>query len=296
MGYNSTPKPFQPYSERSPQLTHVKSPASSKSRLVKEDDEPSQLASRTKETPKTAPKPPSFKPHSAHLMNREQKTFENTSNTPSSARSGVTTSTTVSHTPRQYATPARPQPASAQVESEVVQMRPKVRKSIDDEPTAHSVSARMSAWEHMSSAQEVSNIKKVKPGDSSPVKSFNTVTPMVKNSPLRASVRGTPSKGSTVTPSKSFKDSIKERAKQVNPVTAAEADSGSSPNKGQSLSPKKASNAMKAVQQQLVQQTQSTSMAERLRQERMAELQMVQDRWKNGILRESDDDDKQEEV
>jgi hypothetical protein len=36
----------------------------------------------------------------------------------------------------------------------------------EEEPTAYSVNARMSAWETMSSANQVSNIKRVDPGNS----------------------------------------------------------------------------------------------------------------------------------
>ncbi|KAL8608422.1 hypothetical protein ACOMHN_002655 [Nucella lapillus] len=290
VGFNSTPRPFQPYSERVARATSIRSPASSPSKLPQQGEV-------QKQTPKVAPKP-AGKPLSANLASWERKTSEATGGSSATARSGTVGSTPVSQTFKQSCSPARHPSAPARDEEPTVQMRPKVRKSVDDEPTAHSVSARMSAWEQMSSAQVVSDIKKVQPGSTTPVKTPSGSTLGAGRSPSRASVRATtpsktpsffmPSKSSSLTPSKSFKDSIKERAAQVNPITAAEAQqgSGSPPGQTKGLSPKKASSAMKAVQQQLVQQTQSTSMAERIRQERMAELQSIQQRWKNGILNE----------
>jgi hypothetical protein len=83
-----------------------------------------------------------------------------------------------------------------------------VRKSVDDEPTAHPVLARMSAWEQMSSAQVVSDIKKVNPGDCTPVRPPAPKTPATTGrtpGQFGAAASATPSLESK----KSFKDSIK---------------------------------------------------------------------------------------
>lgn len=303
MSFNSSPRPYMPYSERTNKVSPVKSPASSKSNLAKcseaqkaiQPNDNKVVASALNKTPRTAAKAPSDRPMSARLANWEQKISETKPDVAATPKSGLAASSAVSHTLRQACTPARPlgtparllgtpaRPLSTPIhktEDMQVQMRPKVRKSIDDEPTAHPVSARKSAWEQMSSAQVISDIKKVKPGDCTPVR------PM-----MPAASRQTPGKVTSATPSlepkKSFKDSIKEKAAEVNPSSATRASAT------QRLSPKKASEAMKSVQEQLVQKTQSTDMAERLRQERMVELQAIQNRWKNGILNERGDEDEE---
>jgi hypothetical protein len=84
---------------------------------------------------------------------------------------------------------------------------------------------------------------------------------------------------------------VQERAAQMNPNSAT---ADTSPSK--SLSPKKASAAMKAVQEQLVHKMQTNDMAERIRQERMAELQSIGNRWKNGILKDGEQESGTEEV
>lgn len=317
MGFNSSPKPFQPYTERTAQVSPVKSPASSRSNLSKGAEAPKeskvpqqggQVTMRGAGTPSSAVKPPSERPLSARLANWEQKISESSKpDVPATPKTSQAASTAVSCTPKQVCTPAHPISTPSRGDDEAVQMRPKVRKSIDDEPTAHPVLARMSAWEQMSSAQVVSDIKKVRPGDCTPVKTPGPKvqapgpktqtpgpkTPAGNKSPEKAAA--TPGK-SSLTPGKSFKDSILERASKMNPGTAAQAQGGASPGKSQGLSPKRASSAMKSVQQKLVQQTQSTDMAERLRQERMAELQAIQNRWKNGILKDDKEDVQPEEV
>ena len=310
VGFNSSPKPFQPYTERTARVSPVKSPASSRSNLSKGAEAPKeskvpqqggQVTMRGAGTPSSAVKPPSERPLSARLANWEQKISESSKpDVPATPKTGQAASTAVSCTPKQVCTPAQPISTPSQGDNEAVQLRPKVRKSIDDEPTAHPVLARMSAWEQMSSAQVVSDIKKVRPGDCTPVKTPGPKaqtpgpkTPAGKKSPEKAAA--TPGK-SSLTPGKSFKDSILERASQMNPGTAAQAQGSASPGKSQGLSPKRASSAMKSVQQKLVQQTQSTDMAERLRQERMAELQTIQNRWKNGILKDDKEDVQPEEV
>ncbi|KAK7115131.1 hypothetical protein V1264_001062 [Littorina saxatilis] len=318
VGFNSSPKPFQPYKERAGRVSPVKSPAASRTNLTKEaqpkqESKVGQLASqvtmRNPATPSTASKPPSERPVSARLANWEQKISETSKpDFPATPKSGLAASSAVSQTPKQACTPARPlhtparplntpaQPVKAinpaQEQDDVVQMRPKVRKSVDDEPTAHPVLARMSAWEQMTTANVVSDIKKVRPGDCTPIKTPGPVTPAAKRSPVKGPVFATPGRTNAVTPKKSFKDSINERAAQINPNSAAKPDNKTSPSK--SLSPRNASSAMKQAQQKLVQQTQSTTMAERLRQERMAELQTIQNRWKNGILKDETDTESEE--
>lgn len=63
------------------------------------------------------------------------------------------------------------------------------------------------------------------------------------------------------------------------------------------LSPTNASCAMKTIHQRLMEQTthstQSQTMAERMRQERMQELTNIQNRWQNGILKEDTSDSDQ---
>ena len=46
------------------------------------------------------------------------------------------------------------------------------------------------------------------------------------------------------------------------------------------------------VQETLVNKTHSTDMAQRLRDERMAELKGIQNRWKNGILKDDEEEEK----
>lgn len=295
-GFNSSPKPFKPYEGKTATVSPVKSPACSKANLrASEDNEEKEEATkpsvdvemRKARTPLPASKP-ADRPLSSRLANWEQKISESAvkQDVAATPKSGLANSAHVGQTPKQVCTPARPQATPARdVAHDVVQMRPRVRKSVDDEPTAHSVSARMSAWEQISSANEVSGIKKVRPGDCTPVKTPGPKTP-ANRSPSKAAkppTGATPGKTPAGSGTKSFQDSIKERASQVNPKTAS---GTGSPQKGAKVSPSKASPAMKSVQQRLVEQTQSTDMAQRLRQERMAELQAIQNRWKNGILRD----------
>ncbi|KAK7504660.1 hypothetical protein BaRGS_00004146 [Batillaria attramentaria] len=313
-GFNSSPKPFKPYEEKSVKVSPVKSPACSKSNLAGAKDEEkgkeevskpaaqsTEVERRGLQTPQTVAKPAN-RPLSARLANWEQKISESSSKPDVSAtpKSGFAASAHVSQTPKQACTPARPlntpaRPLNTPAQDvPEVQMRPKVRKSVDDEPTAHSVSARMSAWEVMSSANVVSDIKKVRPGDCTPIKTPGPKMPAGKSpakpaasSAVKPPLGTTPGKSTTTAQGgKSFQDAIKDRASQVNPGTAA---SSTSPGKGLKVSPTKASPAMKSVQQRLLEQTQSVDMAQRLRQERMAELQAIQNRWKNGILRDDEE-------
>ncbi|XP_046580326.1 anillin-like [Haliotis rubra] len=150
---------------------------------------------------------------------------------------------------------------------------------VEEEPTAYSVNARMSAWEHMSSSNQVSYIKKVKPGE-------QPASP--QSSPTKPPPPGSATKKG-VTPSKVVMDAISERAQQIM------ATSPTKSLKSCPLSPSSASGTMKSVHQRLMEQTHNSSKSqdimEKLRTERMAELQSIQNRWKNGILKEDDPSD-----
>ncbi|KAJ8302427.1 hypothetical protein KUTeg_018823 [Tegillarca granosa] len=142
----------------------------------------------------------------------------------------------------------------------------------EEEPTAYSILARMSAWEDMSSANKVSHIKKIDPGASptaSPCKPVQKPVSSVKNKPA------TPSKFPEVKPpGKSPNKNI--------PVinTPGKLQPGASPSVG---------SATKMMQQKLIEQTQHSKtddLADKMRKERMAELQSLQNRWHNGVLKE----------
>lgn len=302
---NSSPRPYKPY-EQNAKVSPVKSPVTSKSSLIG-----TKVAELPKEKAVQLPFPlpteqpqskvgemskseatQSGRPLSTRLANWEQKITE-TKKLETGVNLKAGTNTHTAQTPKKIATPARTLNSTSDRHEEV-QMRPKVRKSVDDEPTAHSVSARMSAWEQLSSANAVSDIKKVQPGVCTPSK-----TPLPKKSPTKQvsvtpgyPVAGsiTPSKNSSLANTKSFQERIRERASEINPSAGGEkTGEGLTSGTNSKLSPSKASPAMKTVQQRLLEQTQNTDMAQRLRQERMAELQSIQDRWKNGLLKEGDD-------
>ncbi|XP_076470449.1 uncharacterized protein LOC143300571 isoform X2 [Babylonia areolata] len=217
------------------------------------------------EAPKTV-LPPADRPLSARLANWEQKISD--SNAPGTPKPTAATPGKLTHLAKD-STPARPLSTPSVEESEAVQLRPKPRKTVEDEPTAHSVSARMSAWEQISSAQVVSSIKKVKPGDCTPVK-----TPAAQKSPVK-NATGTPAKTCT-------QDSIKERIAQLS-TSATPQKASATPGKTPAVG-----SATKSAQWQPSQQS-TTDKAQRLRQERMAELQGIQNRWKNGILKDDKD-------
>ncbi|KAL8613911.1 hypothetical protein ACOMHN_032901 [Nucella lapillus] len=214
------------------------------------------------ETPKVL-MPPTGRPLSARLVNWEQKISGSKPDVPATPKSTLAPAGRVTHSVKDSA-PAHPLSTPSVEESEPVQMRPKPRRTVDDEPTAHSVSARMSAWEQISSAHEVSDIKKVKPGDCTPVK-----PPSAQKSPSKIGA-GTPAKAAT-------QDGIKGRIAHFNTPQKA----GSTPSKTPAVG-----SANKLAQWQLAQQSNNSDMAQRLRQERMAEVQGIQSRWKNGILRD----------
>ncbi|XP_053401125.1 anillin-like isoform X2 [Mercenaria mercenaria] len=195
----------------------------------------------------------------------------------------------------------------------------------ESEPTAFSVTERMSAWETMTSANKVSYIKKVDPGSPghSPTRPSGSLKPA--GTPNRGATwkpSGTPNKG--LTPQKSFKDSIEEKAAQLgrkpsgseglpprpptgntrSPVKPVNSPSKtnqspvrgnqspirgnqSSPNK--TGSPNKVGSATKSLQQKILEQVQyskTDQLADKLRQERMAEVNALNNRYQNGILRD----------
>ena len=121
--------------------------------------------------------------------------------------------------------------------------------------------------------------------------------PQVHSSPVpKAPVPSkivTPSK--PVTPAKSFKESISERFQQMKSgqspgPKSPRAMPSVSPTKTTPLSPSRASSSVKTVHQRLMEQTHNSSKSKdienKIRQERMAELRCIQNRWKNGILKE----------
>lgn len=176
-------------------------------------------------------------------------------------------------------------PASRPVSSRMASWQQRVDEQTpqkEEEPTAYSVGARMSAWEDMSSSNQVSHIKKVDPGASSPTKS-----------PLKtpAPVNKTPNiKNKNLTPHKSFKDSIAEKAGQLKSSPVKCTPVKSTPVKLQpSASPGKVGSATKMMQQRLLEQAQHSKtddIADKLRRDRMNELASLQNRWQNGILKE----------
>ncbi|KAK3597580.1 hypothetical protein CHS0354_018176 [Potamilus streckersoni] len=179
----------------------------------------------------------------------------------------------------------------------------------EEEPTAYSVLARMSAWEHASSSNQVSYVKKVDPG----------LSP--QRSPTKDSLKpvSTPSKPKTmVTSCESFKDSIIERAHQIragqspvhtlppkppsqtkglgNSQCSQSPRIGTSPVRGATTptkqglgSPTIVGSATKMLQDRLMEQTvnsKTNQLADKIRQERMAEVNALKNRWQNGILKE----------
>ncbi|XP_041375110.1 anillin-like isoform X2 [Gigantopelta aegis] len=221
-------------------------------------------------------------------------------------------STPVQNTPSAPAPPASTgdvDPAMLPVSARMAKWQEKTAAPpVEEEPTAYSVIARMSAWEHMSSNNQVCHIKKVDPSlvIVSPSKQIPDKPPaqQVPRSPSvpKAAVPSkiaTPSK--PLTPTKSFKESISEQIQQMKSgqspgPKSPQAVPPKSPAKTMPLSPSNASNSMKTVHQRLMEQTHSSSKSKeienKIRQERMAELRCIQNRWKNGILKEESSTDK----
>ncbi|KAK3085514.1 hypothetical protein FSP39_004457 [Pinctada imbricata] len=177
-------------------------------------------------------------------------------------------------------------PAAQPVASRMATWQQRVSQSTpakEEEPTAYSVTARMSAWEEMSSSNKVSYIKKVDPGSAGSASNPSPKKP-VGRSPVKAIGQG------NLAPSKSVKDNIMERAAHIQTAMATgRNESVSTPAKAAACTPGKVGSATKMMQQKLLQQTQHSKtddMADKMRKDRMAELQTIQKRYHNGILRE----------
>lgn len=137
----------------------------------------------------------------------------------------------------------------------------------EKEPTAYPVNARMSAWEKVTCSGNTPVNKMIKPQ--------GNVLPTA----------GRPQTNICTIPSKPFvpKSPVAARKIEVSPVKSDPSVSA------KALSPAKASCAMKAIHQRLFEsQNQNTthSLAEKIRQERMAELKVIENRWQNGLLKE----------
>ncbi|XP_005093568.1 anillin isoform X3 [Aplysia californica] len=184
----------------------------------------------------------------------------------------------------------------------------------DSEPTAFSVGARMSAWETMTSSNQVSDIKKVNPADATPKSKAKvagtTATPRpnapVYSQPAPSNPPPPPATPKGLTPGKSFKESIQDKASEVwarkGVAVTSTSPSKSCPEKTQTPakrgtsptkihSPTKVSTGTKIVQQRLAEVTHDSStscsaLAAQSRAARLAELEAIQGRWKNGVLKE----------
>ncbi|GFR71417.1 actin-binding protein anillin [Elysia marginata] len=134
---------------------------------------------------------PSKQPMSAKLANFEHKISQNTprlvamagsvpipktpKQTPVSSLSASTPASTISSatnkTPSassKVGTAKVQDPSELPVSQRMSQMQEKLSKKRQDEPTAYSVNARMSAWEDMTAANMVSEVKKVDPSQTTP--------------------------------------------------------------------------------------------------------------------------------
>ncbi|GAB1597531.1 anillin-like [Argonauta hians] len=145
----------------------------------------------------------------------------------------------------------------------------------EKEPTAYPVNARMSAWEQVTASGSTESNKMIKP------KGTTLPCPTTPSRPVSANFPP-----NTCTPkSPAMTRRAESTVIQSKPVDAT----SRSPVKP--LSPSKASCAMKAIQQRLFesqqQSTNTQSMAERIRQERMAELKILESRWHKGILQDN---------
>ncbi|XP_062607207.1 anillin-like isoform X2 [Saccostrea cucullata] len=153
----------------------------------------------------------------------------------------------------------------------------------EDEPTAYSVNARMSAWEEMSSSNKVSYIKKVDPSSVSPTKKSPAKAPVYgsakKSTPVKAIGQTTESK--MVTPSKSVKENILQKADHIKAAMESPVKTEATPGK--------IGSATKIMQQKLLEQVshgKTADTAEKMRRERMEEVHQLQNRHQNGIPKE----------
>ncbi|XP_061163081.1 anillin-like isoform X2 [Saccostrea echinata] len=174
------------------------------------------------------------------------------------------------------------QPVSARMASWQQRMSESTPRK-EDEPTAYSVNARMSAWEEMSSSNKVSYIKKVDPSSVSPGKKSPVKAPVYgsakKSTPVKAIGQTTENK--MVTPSKSVKENILQKADHIKAATESPVKTEATPGK--------IGSATKIMQQKLLEQVshgKTADTAEKMRRERMEEVQLLQNRHQNGILKE----------
>lgn len=256
-------------------------------------------------------KEPSSRPLSAKLASFEQQITENTPK----ASFGMSRSMHVSRTPKQVctpalsaSTPARSKPCDptdfsvsqrmSHMQNKLASLeRPGTQRAKDSEPTAFPVSARMSAWENMTSSNLVSDIKKVDPASATPTKPSGYVstpkaaTPLPNNPPPPPPVAP---KG--VTPVKSFKDSIADKASQVlgkkgpaversptkspqkmassvskSPQKMASSLSKSPQKKASSVSPQKSHKPMSGMSSSKIHSPTKTSVGTKMAQQRLAE-------------------------
>jgi hypothetical protein len=174
------------------------------------------------------------------------------------------------------------QPVSARMASWQQKMSDSTPRK-EDEPTSYSVNARMSAWEEMSSSNKVSYIKKVDPSSVSPGKKSPVKAPafgsVQKTTPVKA-IGQTPG-NKTVTPTKGVKENILQK---VDHIKAAM----DTPTKTEGT-PGKIGSATKLMQQKLIEQVahgKTADTAEKLRRERMEEVQRLQNRHQSGSQKE----------
>lgn len=174
------------------------------------------------------------------------------------------------------------QPVSARMASWQQRISESTPKK-EEEPTAYSVTARMSAWEEMSSSNKVSYIKKVDPGSVSPGKKSPVKAPVLgsakKPTPVKAIGQTYESKA--VTPTKAVKDHLMQKADHIKTSMESPQKTGGNPGK--------IGSATKMMQQKLLEQAnhgKTADVAEKLRKERMEEVQRLQNRHQNGILKE----------
>ncbi|XP_052822337.1 anillin [Octopus bimaculoides] len=166
------------------------------------------------------------------------------------------------------------EPTSQSVSERMAEWQKKVNTLeavTEKEPTAYPVNARMSAWEQVTASGSTESNKMIKPkGTTLPCPTTTPSRPVSANIPTSACIPKSPGMA------RKFESPV---------VKSNSVDAKSKP-----LSPSKASCAMKAIQQRLFETQQSTttqSLAERIRQERMAELKVLENRWHNGILKDN---------
>ncbi|XP_060555678.1 anillin-like [Ruditapes philippinarum] len=274
---------------------------------------------RTVDTPSKGPavSDPTELPLSERFAGWEQRVSQTPKSNNASANR-ITATPKQTFTPAQATTCNQDDPAGkpvSDIRASWKQQDAKNNPPRESEPTAYSVTDRMSAWETMTSANKVSYIKKVDPGSPShsPTRPAGSMKPTgTPNKGATWKPSGTPNKG--LTPQKSFKDSIEEKAAQMgrkpsgseglpprppagntrSPVNSP-SKMNQSPIRGNQSSPtktgspNKVGSATKSLQQKILEQVQyskTDQLADKIRQERMAEVNALNNRYHNGILRD----------